>query len=179
RRAMLMALLVLGAALLRREQNGARVLAITCLAIVVTDPLAVHAPGFKLSFAAVAILLWYARQQRLRAAHSGPAWRRWRSSGHAAVELCTLQLALLLGLFPLTALLFGRVAWAAPLVNLVVVPLFNLVTVPAALLGLLLDGPFAPLGDALLRLGWLSVRLMLLVVEAAATWPRAHTTVAL
>ena len=56
-------------------------------------------------------------------------------------------------------LLFGRVSLAAPLVNLLVVPVFSFVTVPAVLAGILLDGPVAPLGDALLRLSAASLAL--------------------
>src|SRR5690606_29705205 len=104
---------------------------------------------------------------------------RVRRAAGAAGHLAALQLELLLGLLPLTALLFGRVAWLAPLVNLLVVPHFELLCVPAALLGLLLDGPLAPAGDALLVLAWQSVRVVLFVVDAAAAVPRAHADIAL
>ena len=176
RRAMLMALLLLGAGLLRRQLRPGRLLALTCAAIVVTDPLALQAPGFKLSFAAVAILLWSARQYGFVGTGANPgAARRLATAGW---NLAALQFTLLLGLFPLTALLFGRAAWLAPVVNLLVLPLFNLVTVPAALLGLMLDGPASVLGDGLLAIAWHSVRLLLWVVEAVAGWPRAHTYIA-
>lgn len=176
RRAMLMALLALMAGLLRRQLRPGRLLALTCIAIVVTDPLALQAPGFKLSFAAVAILLWSARQYGFIDAGAGRA-APWRLVVGAR-NLAALQFTLLLGLFPLTALLFGRAAWLAPLVNLLVLPLFNLVTVPAALLGLTLDGPASILGDGLLAVAWHSVRFLLWVVEAVAGWPRAHTHIA-
>ncbi len=176
RRAMLMALLVLGAGLLRRQLKPGRLLALTCIAIVITDPLALHAPGFKLSFAAVAILLWSARQYGF--IDPGANAVSARRLAHGARSLAVLQFTLLLGLFPLTALLFGRAAWLAPLVNLLVLPLFNLVTVPGALLGLLLDGPARVLGDPLLILAWHSVRLLLWVVEAVAGWEPAHTYIA-
>lgn len=176
RRAMLMALLVLGAGLLRRELRAGRLLALTCGGIVVTDPLSLHAPGFKLSFAAVAILMWSAR--RYGFIDAGATARLPRRLAHATWNLAALQLTLLFGLFPLTALLFGRAAWLAPLVNLLVLPLFNLVTVPAGLLGLLLDGPAAAFGDGLLILAWHSVRLLLWVVEAVASFKPAHTYIA-
>lgn len=176
RRAMLMALLLLGAGLLRRQLPGGRLLALTCIAIVITDPLALHAPGFKLSFAAVAILLWSARQYGFIVADTNAyAPRRL---AHGAWSVAALQFTLLFGLFPLTALLFGRAAWLAPVVNLLVLPLFNLVTVPAALLGLLLDGPVSAAGDGLLIVAWHSVRLLLWVVEAVAGWEPAHTHIA-
>jgi competence protein ComEC len=176
RRAMLMALLVLGAGLLRRQLRGGRLLAITCIAIVITDPLALHAPGFKLSFAAVAILLWSARQYGF--IDGGANAHLPGRLAHGAWNLAALQITLLFGLFPLTALLFGRAAWLAPVVNLLVLPLFNLVTVPAGLLGLLLDGAASGLGDGLLILAWHSVRLLLWVVEAVAGWEPARTHIA-
>jgi competence protein ComEC len=176
RRAMLMALLVLGAGLLRRQLRAGRVLALTCIAIVITDPLALHAPGFKLSFAAVAILLWAARQHGFL--DTGANAHAARRLAHGTWNLATLQLMLLFGLFPLTALLFGRAAWLAPVVNMLVLPLFNLVTVPAGLLGLLLAGPASGVGDALLVVAWHSVRVLLWVVEAVAGWGPAHTYIA-
>src|SRR5690606_17941964 len=125
--------------LLRREPAAERALALACLLVIAGDPLAIHAPGFKLSFAAVALLLWLARQRSFETA--GPAAAAWRRAGGALRRLCALQWCLLIGLLPLTASVFGRAPVAAPLVNLLVLPVFNFVTVPAGLLGLVLDGP--------------------------------------
>lgn len=170
RRAMLMTILIATAFVVRRRLRPDKVLAASCVAIFASDPLAIHAPGFKLSFAAVAILLWIAEQRDF-----GTTSSRLGRIGSAVKRLSALQVTLLLGLFPMTALIFGRVSWLAPVVNLLVLPLFNLVTVPAALLGLLFDGPLALPGDALLTLAWHSIRLMLWVVEMAADWPPART----
>ena len=175
-RAMLMVLPVTLALLLRREPAAERVLALACLLVTACDPLAIHAPGFKLSFAAVALLLWLARQHTFEAA--GPAAAAWRRAGRALRRLGALQCCLLVGLLPLTASLFGRAPVAAPLVNLLVLPIFNFVTVPAGLLGLLLDGPLAPAGDRLLRAAWASVRLVLAVVDRTAQLPAARIDVA-
>lgn len=173
-RALLMALLVIAAGLLRRQMPAERVLALAAVAVFLADPLSIMAPGFKLSFAAVAILLWSARQR----SSNVPAGRGGRWAAEIACRLPPLQLTLLLGLLPLTALLFGRVAWLAPFVNLLVLPLFNLVTVPAALAGTLLDGPLAPAGDLLLRVSWYSVRSTLALVAWIADWPAARIYVA-
>ncbi|MEX2122552.1 MAG: DNA internalization-related competence protein ComEC/Rec2 [Woeseia sp.] len=172
-RAMLMAILVATAFLLRRQLFSDTVIAVSCIAILATDPLAVHAPGFKLSFAAVAILLWCARQRYYET--GGVDGSCWRKALEGTKRLSALQFTLLFGLFSMTALMFGRVSWLAPVINLLVLPLFNLLTVPTALLGLVLDGPFAYLGDGLLRLAWQSVRLMLWLVGSAADWPPAST----
>jgi competence protein ComEC len=175
RRAMLMTLLVMAAFVLRRQLSSDKVIAASCLAVFANDPLAIHAPGFKLSFGAVAILFWIARQ---RYYDRGGNASRTQVIVAGVKRLSSLQVTLLLGLFPMTVLVFGRVSWVAPAVNLLVLPLFNLVTVPAALLGLLFDGPLALAGDLLLRLAWHSVRLTLWLIEAAADWPPASVQVA-
>ena len=175
-RAMLMALPVTLALLLRREPAAERILALACLLVFACDPLAIHAPGFKLSFAAVALLLWLARQRSVSGAgHSAAAWRR---AGHGLRRLGALQCCLLVGLLPLTVSLFGRAPVAAPLVNLLVLPVFNFVTVPAGLLGLLLDGPLAPAGEGLLQAAGASVRVVLAVVDRTADLAAARIDVA-
>jgi competence protein ComEC len=175
KRATLMILLVMLTFVLRRQLTSDKIMAASCLLIFVSDPLAIHAPGFKLSFGAVAILMWVARQRGVGT--SGNA-SRLLTIVAAARRLSTLQVTLLLGLFPMTVLIFGRVSWVAPCVNLLVLPLFNVVTVPAALLGLLLDGPLAFAGDVLLRAAWHSVRVTLWLIDGVSDWPSARVQVA-
>lgn len=173
-RALLMLTLVLLATLSRRLMNPTRVLVLVCIVITVADPLTILAPGFQLSFAAVAILLWLAKLHREAAANSAI---RDRLRG-AVAELIPMQIALLMGLLPLTAVLFGRVSWLAPLVNLLVLPVFNLVTVPTSLLGLVLGGPLAAVGDGLLWAAWYSVFWVLELIELAARIPFSELRVA-
>ena len=169
RRAFLMALLAVVTLSLRRRLNSGVVIASVCVLVVITDPLSIHTPGFQLSFAAVALLLWSNRwyQRPSDATGSGVM----NQLVDAVRRLTALQLVLLLGLFPLIAITFGRFAWLAPVVNLLALPIFNFVTVPACLLGILLDGPVSSAGDQLLRLSHASVGLMLRVVSAVAEWP--------
>ena len=120
------------------------VLALTSAALAVVDPLVTLSPGFILSFLAVLVLFWMAS-----------SCRATRNRLHAAGHVLRIQVALLLGLASATVLLFGRVAFVAPVINLVAVPIFSLVTVPLTLLGLLLDGPARPLGNLALNIaGW-------------------------
>ncbi len=147
RRATLMLALATGIALWRRQVDGFAVLVAVAGLVCIADPLTTLAPGFRLSFAAVAILLWLARRHSSQIADV-----RLRPLGMLAT-LAGLQVALLAGLLPLTVASFDRVSLAAPLINLLAVPLFSLVTVPCALLGLLLDGVARVPGDYLLRIG--------------------------
>lgn len=130
-----------------RPQRFAATWSLAAASIGGVDPLAIGSAGFVLSFGAVLLLLWQARLTL--PSGSGPI----RRFGGAV----RVQTALLVALLPATALLFGRFAPAAPLVNLIVVPLFSLLTVPLALLALILAGPLQPAGDVLLRISAASI----------------------
>ncbi len=176
RRAMLMALVIVIAGLMRRQLSAARLLGVCGLAIMLSDPLAILAPGFKLSFTAVAILLWHLRTTRIP-----PFTLDNRLAAmllHSLRRLSSMQLALLFGLFPLTALLFDRVAIVAPLVNLLALPIFNFVTVPACLVGLMLDGPFQSAGNFSLGIAHWSIGIVLWLVRLAADLPIASFHIA-
>ena len=153
------ALLMLGIAtlcmLLRRRVSAARVLAWTVAIVVATDPLSSLSAGFRLSFAAVALLAWLSLERSSRS--------KMPSVVRGTVTLWRIQLLLLTGLLPISVLAFDRIAPLAPLVNLIAVPLFGFGTVPLALTGLLLGGPLAFLGDPLL---WLAAQSIVLL-EAA------------
>lgn len=148
RRASLMLLLASACLLCRQRTDAQQVVATVALLLAAADPLATMSPGFILSFAAVAILIWSFRCRRR--------------------SLPVLQLSLLLGLLPFTAMLFDRISLAALPVNLVAVPLFSLVTVPLALAGILLDGPLREIGDLALVAAAHSVRLLEKLILLAA-----------
>jgi len=125
RRTVLMLAVVATAVWLRRPAPARRVLAAALLAVLVTDPLAVLAPGFWLSFLGVALLV---------AAVDDGGWLR---------NAVRAQLVASLGLAPVLLAAFGAVPLVAPLANLVAIPAFNLALVPLALAGCVLL-PWAP-----------------------------------
>ena len=102
------------------------------------DPWAVLGPGFWLSFAAVAVILYVSVG---RAAANGDAEKpRWRT----ALKSATLtQYAVTLGLVPLTVLLFGQASLVSPLANAVAIPLISFLVTPLALLGSVLPAPLS------------------------------------
>jgi competence protein ComEC len=171
-RALLMVLLVSATFLLRRQRNYARILSLACLGILAADPLAAVTPGFQLSFFAVALLLWSGRQFKAPVLSCGTAHTRHILD--SAWYLVVLQVFLLFGLMPLTAMLFDRITWLAPFVNLLALPIFNLCTTPLSLLAIVLDGPMQFAGDALLRLSHFSVVVLLWLVDLAAKTPYAE-----
>lgn len=166
RRASLMLALVVVAYLRRRQISPLLILCGTCCVVVMLDPVATMAPGFKLSFAAVLVLIWFARW-RVTATQSHWIYRPLQGLR----SLVGMQIVLLLGLLPLSVLIFQRVAFMAPLANLVAVPVFSFVTVPLTLVGLLFTGPLQSLGDPMLLLAADSIGLLEWGIEKAASVP--------
>jgi competence protein ComEC len=130
--------------------------------VVLVDPLSVWRPGLWLSFVAVAllILVWQGRP-RPRGV-SGWGWALLRTQALLAPLMAAAVL-----------LAFARLAPAAPLVNLVAVPLVSSLLVPLGLLGWLF-APLAPLGSLCWwlfeRITWLLVSLLGLAVERLPLW---------
>jgi len=163
RRALVMLALATAALGMRRRVSPGRLLASACLVQLVSDPLSHLAPGFRLSFAAVAVLFLLAPS--LRPAQSSAGIHR--RAGTAVARLCALQFALMVGLFPLTVTEFGRFTLLALPVNLVVLPIFNFVTVPFALGGAVLAGIDEPAGAALLSIAHRSATVALRIIDFA------------
>lgn len=103
-----------------------RVLAIALVLVCVVDPWAPLAPGFWLSFGAVALLLLAAL----------PGERR-----HWLARAAGAQAAVTLGLVPLTLALFQQVSLAGPLANAIAIPVVSFIVTPLALLAALLPVP--------------------------------------
>ncbi len=165
-RAVLMTLGGVLTLMLRRQLKPGVLLGIPAVLIFCADPLALLAPGFLLSFAAVGILI-LPGMAVVTVTAFGARGRLLTPARHLK-HLWLMQIALCAGLFPLTVLLFNRFSLVAVPLNLLLVPLFNVLTVPAALLGLLLDGPLAPAGDLLLQLAHRSIGWLLWLLTAAA-----------
>lgn len=121
--------------------------------VVLFDPWAVIAPGFWLSFGAVALLV-YAGSGRL----AQPGW--FRASIHA-------QWVITLGLTPLLLALFQQVSVVSPLANAIAIPLVSLVVTPLALLGAVLPV------DAILHVAHAAMEGCMRLLQLAAEWPLA------
>ena len=161
-------MLLLGAVTLlgKRRVVPQRILAIVAMIVFVTDPVSIMAPGFLLSFCAVAALLWFGRQYSSAAV------------GRPLRQLAGMQLALLFGLMPLTVLMFQRVALLAPITNMLVVPIFSVITVPVTLLSMLVAPVWNGAAAALLWLAAGSVAAAERIIEAIARQTLADTTIA-
>ena len=117
-----------------RLSSVSRVLCLALLLVLLLDPWAVLAPGFWLSFGAVAVIL-YVVSGRLRS-------DRALATGQSLVQWGRVQWAITLGLAPLLLVWFQQVSLVSPLANAVAIPLVSLVVTPLALVGSLLPFDF-------------------------------------
>ncbi len=119
-----------------RATAAGPVLATALLVVLIIDPWAVLAPGFWLSFGAVAIIMLVS-VNRLRQPHWAVTWAR-------------VQWAVTLALVPALLAMFQQVSLVSPIANALAIPLISLVVVPLALTGLVIPV------DAILHLShWL------------------------
>ena len=127
RRALVMAVVLLGALCARRRLTGSTVFCLSLAAVLVLEPSAVLAPGFWLSFCAVAMLL-YGLGGRPDPGGSALHWRRWALP----------QFVVTVGLAPLVLHWFAEQPLVGPVANAVAIPFVAVVVLPAVLAGSLL-----------------------------------------
>lgn len=138
--------------------SGLRILSIALALVCLADPWAPLAPGFWLSFGAVAILI---------VAGAGVAGRE-----HWLPATLRAQLAVTLGLVPLSLILFQQISLVGPLANAVAIPLVSFVITPLALLSALIPlDALTSLAHALLTV--LIDLLEWLGAQRWAVWQRA------
>ncbi len=152
----------------KRMASISHVLACALLVVVVLDPWAVLWPGFWLSFAAVAVLVYAGGAH----AHAHQHGERWLMAGALLTAAGRAQYAVTLGLVPLSMLLFAQVSLVSPLANAIAIPLISLVVTPLALLGSVLPGAFAagPLLAAHALVAWLAQTLAWCAALPWAVW---------
>lgn len=167
KRSVLMLAIGLVTVLLRRRVDAWHTVGLAALFILSVNALDGFTTGFRLSFVAVVLLLLFSHAQAAARNQSQGSPTRLLS---AALQLGKLQIVLLFGMLPLVVADFGRIAWLSPLTNLIVVPVFNLLTMPAVLIGTLLDNG---VGDWLLLIGWRSAGWSLGIIDGAAGLPFA------
>ncbi len=158
----------------RRRLDICRTLLLVAVAIYCLDPISLLKPGFVLSFAAVCVLLWSACAYVDRTT----AGRPFGKAVLVGRQLIHMQLTLLFGLLPMTVLIFDRISWMAPLVNLLVVPLFSFAIVPLSLVCLMFGNAWAPLTATLLSMAAACAALVEQIVALFSSFPYADLMVA-
>jgi competence protein ComEC len=97
------------------------ILSVALLVVVFIDPWAVNAPGFWLSFGAVAVMV-YAASGRL-------------ATEHWLFEATKAQWAVTIGLLPALVFMFGQFSLISPIANAIAIPIVSFIVVPFAILG--------------------------------------------
>lgn len=160
-RALLMLGVVFASRLARRYILPSHGLALALIAVLVVDPHSVRAPGFWLSFVAVAAIVM--------AFTTRPAASLQTLNGRLRT-MATAQIAVTVGLAPVTLSVFAEQSIVSPLVNALVIPLVGVIVVPVILLGLLAGVVHAGAGAAMLSVA----ALMLDKLWPAIEWTAAH-----
>jgi competence protein ComEC len=118
-------------ALVRLPLSNSGTLLLAACVVVALDPWAPIAPGFWLSFGAVAAVLAWGHATRERADAEQARWRAWlRGCMHAG----RLQCVVTFGLVPVLAFLTQQVPLASPVANALAIPAVSFVVTPLALL---------------------------------------------
>jgi competence protein ComEC len=136
-----------------RFSAPSRVLCWALLVVVLADPWAVLAPGFWLSFGAIA-LIFYVTAQR---------------TGRVGVlrGAAITQVAVTLGLLPLLMVLFQEVSLVSPVANALAIPLVSLIVVPVTLIAAIVPW------DGLLHLAHWLMSICMIPLEWLAATPGA------
>jgi competence protein ComEC len=115
---------------LQREPRPSSLLLLALAIVLLLDPWAVLAPGFWLSFGALAAMMW-AVQGRLGVSGKITAWVR-------------IQAAVTIALAPALLLLFHQVSLVSPLANALAIPVVSMGVVPLALAGVIVPPLLQP-----------------------------------
>lgn len=158
-RALVMVSVAMLAILWGKNQRPAHTLALALFAVLLLDARAVLAPGFWLSFAAVAVLL-YGMTARIG---SKGFWWKW---GRA-------QWVVAIGLFPIGLFLFQSISWVSPFANLLVIPWISFLVVPLVLLAIVMGSFSSVAATFLLRLADVQLDYFWKVLDWFASLPQA------
>jgi competence protein ComEC len=150
-RAFWMLALASAAFVVGREAARSLALAWALALVLLVDPWAALAPGFWLSFGAVAAIAWavQARAERRQPPRRGDRGRMAWIGARAIHVVCSnlpdavrAQWAVTLGLAPLLACLFSQVSIVGPLANAFAIPWVSALVTPLVLAGIGLPAPF-------------------------------------
>ncbi len=119
-RAVILLVIVLGGIIAGRDGNIWRLYSLAVLAVLLWDPLAAMDPSFWLSFGALFVILFLS----VGRAGQYSRWRRWVNT----------QVAVSVGIAPLVIAIFQGVSVVSPVANLLSIPVFAFVVVPATLI---------------------------------------------
>jgi len=159
-RSLIMAAVLLGAVLVRRQHSILHRIAAAALLILVVHPLSLFMVSFQLSFAAlVAIALVYPKilslfvqnKTDLRQSHWFSALIRW------PMTALVISLAATIGTLPLLLYHFNRISPIGPVMNLLIEPLLCFIALPLGLTAIPLISLAPTAAGTLLQLGGIAL----------------------
>jgi competence protein ComEC len=163
---------VAAATFVRLPTRPVTTLGLAAAVVTLADPWAVLAPGFWLSFGAVAAIFFAASG---RSGAHAPTWReRLR-------EAARVQLVVTLALVPLTVALFQQVSLVSPLANAVAIPVISLLVTPLALVAaclVALPEPLAALAVPLLACAHALISALAQLLQWGAQLPASSIVLA-
>jgi competence protein ComEC len=166
-RSALMLAIGMGGLLLGRPVSAAPTIAAAALVLLVAGPLRLFDVSLQLSLASVAgIALLARRLARVVDGAPGRGRRRMRWALRWLGRFGAATLAATAATGPLVAHCFGEIALAAPLGNLALVPLVEMLVVPCGLLGAAAGAVWEPLGRAPFAVAAAAARAALAVAAA-------------
>ena len=148
-RALLMLAVLVASRLSRRCIPPSHGLALALAAVLIADPHAVRAPGFWLSFVAVAVIVMAIATRPItgrRPVSGQPSAANPRTFTGRLRTLAIVQVAVTVGLAPVTLSVFAEQSLVSPFVNALAIPLVGAVVVPVILAGLLVGVLLPPVG---------------------------------
>ena len=162
-RSAIMAAMVLGASIVNRPVSLAAGIAAAAIVLLIESPLALLDVSFQLSFASVIGLGLFSRWLLPRGEHRADS--RWHRVLGWLLRSFSASFAASLVTTPLVAHHFGEITPAAPIGNLALVPLVELLVLPCGLVGALLALAHPWLGALPLLIAGLASRLALFLAD--------------
>ncbi len=144
-------------------------LALALIVVLTRDPMAVLAPGFWLSFMAVAFL--FSLNKDASNNNSFNKLSLWRKSLDLVRQASRAQLAITFGLLPITVMFFQQIVLVGPMANALAIPLVSYLVTPLAMLGVLVDSVL-PSPVFLMGAAW-GQSLVMLFLQWCASLPLA------
>ncbi|MFT6031534.1 MAG: competence protein ComEC [Arenicella sp.] len=137
-RALIMLTVYVVCKFLARDVALIKVLLIAITVLLIVDPFSILDTGFWLSCGAVAVISLVSTKSRSES--NQELSETFSKEPSKNLNLLRLQPVLWLGMLPLSVIFFGKISLISPLVNLVAVPLFCALLIPATLLSVFLYG---------------------------------------
>jgi len=111
------------------------------LVTLLLDPLTMFSLSFWLSFSAMAavfILVWFIQKEPIVIINKAPAKQLLKNGFHKLKRLCYSQIMLTLFILPLQITIFSGFSWISVLINLIFIPVFSVLILPALLTAVML-----------------------------------------